>query len=82
MILLCQQPIILWGNQNKLNAETSLAGLYACGEVASTDHGANRLASNSLLEAVVLANRGAAAVENYLSLLKMSLLYLIGLMVA
>jgi L-aspartate oxidase len=50
------------GVATDLHGATSLKGLYAAGEVATTGvHGANRLASNSLLEGLVFGARAASA---------------------
>ena len=53
------------GVQTDLNGATTIRGLYAVGEVASSGvHGANRLASNSLLECLVFARKAVADAGN------------------
>lgn len=56
-----------------LDGRTSLKGLYACGEVTSSGvHGANRLASNSLLECLVYGQRVAHTIADTNSLSSVS----------
>ena len=57
---------VMGGIKTGLDGSTSLAGLYAAGEVACTGvHGANRLASNSLLEGLVFGARAGRAAADY-----------------
>jgi L-aspartate oxidase len=55
------------GVRTDLNGKSNLAGLYAAGEAAATGvHGANRLASNSLLEGLVYGARAGKAMQGEL----------------
>ncbi len=57
------------GINTNLNAETNIRRLFAAGEVAYTGvHGANRLASNSLLECLVFSHRAVEESKKYLDI--------------
>jgi L-aspartate oxidase len=58
---------VMGGVQSDLDGRTTIPGLYAAGEVACTGvHGANRLASNSLLEGLVFGARAGRAMRGEL----------------
>lgn len=59
------QHYLMGGVKTDLNSRTNVKGLYCCGECAETGiHGANRLASNSLLECLVFGRRAAQYINN------------------
>ncbi|MFZ5354774.1 MAG: L-aspartate oxidase [Bacillota bacterium] len=59
------QHYFMGGIKTDLWGRTSLEGLYSCGEAACTGvHGANRLASNSLLEGLVFGRRSAEHINS------------------
>jgi L-aspartate oxidase len=61
------QHYCMGGIKTDLFARTNISRLYACGETACTGvHGANRLASNSLLEAIVFAKRASRMINSSL----------------
>ena len=62
------QHYMMGGIKTDLDGRTNINGLYACGEAANTGvHGANRLASNSMLECLVFGRRAASHINKLYS---------------
>lgn len=62
------QHYLMGGIDVDLHGRSTIGGLYACGECAHTGvHGANRLASNSLLEGVVFSRHCAQDINKYMN---------------
>jgi len=60
------QHYLMGGIETDEDACTGIKGLYACGEAANTGvHGANRLASNSMLECLVFGRRAAQHINHH-----------------
>lgn len=66
------QHYFMGGIRTDLEGRTNIKGLYACGEAANTGvHGANRLASNSLLEGLVFGRRCAEEINKGIHMLEL-----------
>ncbi|MGE5629533.1 MAG: L-aspartate oxidase [Caulobacteraceae bacterium] len=71
------QHYFMGGIKTDLSSRTNIKGLYACGEAANTGvHGANRLASNSLLEGLVFGRRAAEDINKCIGEAELDLSYI------
>ncbi len=71
------QHYFMGGIKTDLHGRTNIKGFYACGEAANTGvHGANRLASNSLLEGMVFGRRSAEDINSRIKEIQQSLVHI------
>ncbi|RDY28309.1 L-aspartate oxidase [Romboutsia weinsteinii] len=67
------QHYFMGGIEVDLNSNTSMKNLFAVGEISCTGvHGANRLASNSLLEGLVFSNRAANKINSIVDIIEIN----------
>jgi len=71
------QHYFMGGIKTDLSGRTNIKGFYACGEAANTGvHGANRLASNSLLEGMVFGRRSAEDINSGIKEIQTEMVYI------